>query len=99
MYNFDNIDLNISERFKPFCMRIKKRVSERFLGNDRFYLLSIEFINHNYRKHTNHIGEAIPDGTFSLTEKYKRYLIRRRREINDAIFNSIITPGVVSVIT
>lgn len=75
MYDFSNIILNLSERFILFRMRFRKRVSQNFIGNHLRYLLDIGFVQRNYGSEKNSIGETTTDGTFSLTEKYNRYLI------------------------
>lgn len=98
MYNFDKIHLRFLERFKLFLMRFKKKVSLAFLGKQAEYLLLIKFIAANYSGCQNEIGEHIPDGTFSLTDKYHRYLIYRRHELMKTIANSIVFPIIVSVI-
>lgn len=98
MYDFDKIHLRFLERFKLFLMRFKKKVSLAFLGKQAEYLLLIKFIAANYSDCQNEIGENIPDGTFSLTDKYHRYLIYRRHELMKTIANSILFPIIVSVI-
>jgi hypothetical protein len=100
VYDFNEIHLTLSERFKLFCLRIKKSVSESFLGSDLDYLLSVCFIKSNYLLNTTDaIGCPVPDGTYSLTEKYRRYLIFRREKMFFSVLNSVVTPIVVSVIT
>lgn len=97
MYDFDKINLLFSERFKLFLMRFKRRVSLAFLGKHAEYLLQIAFIAANYSGHQNEIGEDLPDGTFSLTEKYRRYIVYRHHEILKTIGNSVVFPIIVSV--
>lgn len=95
IYDFSNINLKFTEKFKLFCMRFKKKVSEHFLGNDLMPLAALEFIRANHSIHKNEIGEYPPDGTFSLTDKYIRYCIYRRQKF----FDSKIWPFVISIVT
>lgn len=97
MYDFSKINLLFSEHFKLFLMRFKKRVSLKFLGNQAEYLLYIAFIKANYSEYKNEIGERLPDGTYSLTDKYRRYIVYRHNELMKAIANSIVFPIIVSV--
>ena len=94
-YDFSNINLTISENFKLFCMRFKKKVTEHFLGDSCFYLLSIGFVKANHLSTKNSIGSHDPDGTFSLTEKYKRYCVYRRHKF----FDNKIWPFIISIAT
>lgn len=98
MYDFDKIHLRFLERFKLFIMRFKKKVSLAFLDKQVEYLLLIEFIAANYSNCQNEIGEHIPDGTFSLTDKYYHYLIYRRHELMKTLANSLTFPIIVSII-
>lgn len=98
MYDFSNIVLNLSERFVLFRMRFRKRVSQDFIGKPLNYFFEIGFVKRNYGFEKNLIGEAIPDGTFSLTEKYKRYLIYNRNKIFFAICSSFVTPIITSIV-
>lgn len=91
MYDFSNIILNLSERFILFRMRFRKRVSQNFIGNHLRYLLDIGFVQRNYGSEKNSIGETTTDGTFSLTEKYNRYLIYKRNKIFFAVCSSLVT--------
>ena len=98
MYDFDKIHLLFLERLKLFLMRFKKKVSSTFLGKHAEYLLLVKFVAANHSDCQNKIGEFIPDGTFSLTDKYHRYLVYRRHEFMKIVTNSIIFPIMVSVI-
>lgn len=94
-YDFTDINLKFSENFKLFCMRFKKKVSEHFLCRDLFPLTSIGFIKTNHLNKKNEIGKGIPDGTYSLTDKYIRYCIHRRHKF----FDSKIWPFIISIAT
>lgn len=99
MYDFSNISLKISESLKLFYMRFVKSVSQDFLGKVFEYLLMIEFIKPCYTDKRNRIGEAVPSGKFSLTDKYFRYSVYRRNKLFYGILTSFVTPIIVSIIT
>lgn len=99
MYDFGNINLFFWERAKLFLMRFKKRVSSKFLGKQKHPLLKMNLVSENYLPYQSPIGEYLEDGTYSLTEKYYRYLVYKRHLFLKSMANSIVFPIIVSVIT
>lgn len=99
MYNFDDVDLSISEKYKLFIMRFKKHVSEEFLGDDVTYLIEVEFVTPDLKESNSSYTPFTFSGTYSLTNKYMRYRIHKRKKFIHGIFNSFLTPIVVSIVT
>lgn len=79
-YDYDKVTLNLEEKYKLFITKRKKKTTEKFLGDSKNYLLGIRFIKANYSGQRNEIGEQIPDGTYSVTWYYGRYLIWKRNK-------------------
>lgn len=69
--------LNRRERRLLNLLRFKKSAKPRF---DVRPLVSLELIQPNYSGEKNEIGEALADGTYSLTDAGRRYFIQRRDE-------------------
>lgn len=98
-YDYDKVTLNLEEKYKLFITKRKKKTTEKFLGDSKDYLLGIRFIKANYSGQRNEIGEQIPDGTYSVTWYYGRYLIWKRNKAFYGMLSSFVTPIVVSIIT
>lgn len=88
--DFSNIVLKFSERVFLFSLRFKKK---RILPKEMHYLYVNDLISPNYTDKKDAFGVFIPDGTYSLSDKYTRYLIYRR----DNFFKGKL-PVIISVI-
>lgn len=98
-FDFEKITLSIGEKYKLFITKYKSKTTERFLGDSKDYLLEIHFIKANYSDQKNKIGEAIPNGTYSVTWYYNRYLIWKRDRAFYGMLSSFVTPIIVSIVT
>lgn len=94
--DYSNINLKFSEKAKLFYMRFKKQVTMEFLGKETTYnLLLIKFIKATYQfRDTNRVNTA-SETRYSLTDKYYRYCIFRRRKF----FDHKIWPFIISIAT
>ena len=98
-YDFEKITLSIKEKYKLFITRLKRKTTEKFLGDSKDYLLTIRFIKANHSDSRDELGARIPNGTYSVTWYYERYLIWRRNKVFYGMLSSFVTPIVVSIIT
>lgn len=92
--NFENINLLFPEKVKLFCMRFKKHVSEKFLGSSARMLVGIHFVTATYPLCDITPAKTRPKVTYSLTDRYYRYCVYRRRKF----FDSKVWPLVISVL-
>ena len=95
MVDFEHIQLSIIERVKLAIMRLKKSVGSSYLGKSKDYFFECGLIRANHKKTRNIIGEFEQDGTYSLTDKYRRF-IRYRRHI---FLKGTVYSIVVSLVT
>ena len=88
--DFSDVLLNFPERLILFYLRFKKSVPERNIHQYCGYLqyLNLIALNNNCMKSKSEL-------TYSLIDRYKRYLIYRRQKF----FRSVIIPIVISVVT
>ncbi len=96
--DLDKIELIPPERRRLFAMRFKKRVKAAFLSRCLRHLHEIEFIRPNSAGERDADGYPLFDGTYSLTDTYFRYCIRRRRRFFEGSVWPCILSGVVSLI-
>lgn len=90
---FDNINLYLVEKIKLFVMRFKKRVNEKFLGSSMKMLLDIRFITSDYPFIDSVKTDVSCPTSYSLTDRYFRYCVYRRRQF----FDSKLWPFVISI--
>lgn len=88
----NGIYLTNREKRLLFLMRFKKKHVPK---DDVSTLVSHGLIAHTYSGRRNAIGEAIPDATYSLTDKAVRYRIAKREDR----WKRIITPITVTILT
>ena len=98
LVDLDKIELMPPERRRLFAMRFKKRVKAAFLGSYLQRLYEIDFIRRNHSEERDDFGAPLFDGTYSLTDTYFRYCIRRRRRFFEGSVWPCILSGVVSLI-
>lgn len=90
---FANINLYFIEKAKLFIMRFKKQVRGKFLGSSVKMLLDIKFISSSY-PFQDTVKTDVPSETlYSLTDRYFRYCVYRRRKF----FDSKLWPFAISV--
>ena len=99
VYDFEKITLSMKEKYKLFVTRMRKKSKAEYFGDSEYYLSDIKFIRQNSSGKTDIIGSSIPDGTFSVTSNYLRYLTYRREKFFSRVLTSVITPIVVSIVT
>lgn len=95
MYDFDNIDLTIKEKYKLLITKIRKESPAKYFGDSFVYLKEIAFLQGKLYKES----ETQYNYKYSVTDKYNRYLIHQRNKVFFGILKSFITPIVVSVVT
>lgn len=91
--NYENVNLFFEERKKLFLMRFKKYVSAKYLGKSLVPLLSVKFVASHYSFIDTVKADEPPEALYSLTERYYRYCVYRRRKF----MNSKIWPFIISV--
>ena len=96
--DFSGIDLLRAERIRLFVMRFKRRVTEAFLGEYLRALYELDFIAPNHTDKVDGFGHPISDGTYSLTSKYARYRIHKRREFLYSNMLAGILSSIISAI-
>ena len=97
--DFSNINLYRKERFKLFCMRFRKCVSDKFLGESLYGLSRIKFIQAVY-EFEDAVATQHPKETFyQLTDRYFRYCVYRRNKFYDGKIWPFIISIATSVIT
>ena len=96
--DLDKIELLPPERRRLFAMRFRKRVKAAFLGAYLQHLSEIDFVRQNHTGEVDAFHAPIFDGTYSLTDTYFRYCIRRRRKFFEGSVWPCILSGVVSLI-
>ena len=100
----DHIYLTGKEKRLLFFMRFKKKVKPKA---DVRQLVSYGLIQRNYSDQRNAIGEAVSDGTYSLTDFAIRYRIAKRQDrwqrivtpIFVSVASSFITAAITAVVT
>ena len=80
MENFDKIILTPKERFLLFTLRIQKKRKKDIWKAPYRQLHLYSLISPNYLPERGPEGESITDGTFSLSDNYKRYRAYRREQ-------------------
>lgn len=97
--DFSNVNLYFSERAKLFIMRFKKQVPGSFLGKSLKGLLGIKFITSIY-PFVDSVKNSNPLPTmYSLTDRYFRYCLYRRRKFYDSKIWPLLISVIASVIT
>ena len=94
-YNFEDILLTNKEKLILFSLRFHKRQEGNIYAPPYNQLFRYDFISPNYYPERGPEGEDLPDGTFSLTDTYKRYRIYIRKQR----IHRYMTPIVVSSVT
>lgn len=98
--DFSKICLIWPERWRLFCMRIKRRVKERFLGRYLRRLYQLDFIAPNHTAEKDPLGAPIPDGTWSLTDTYRRYCVCLRREqLTGPLWRALMTAVISAAVS
>lgn len=97
--DFSEINLFFSERVKLFLMRFKKSVSREFLEPSLRLFLNLKFIQSNYSFRDTPKSDSPSNTTYSLTERYFRYCLYRRRKFMDSKFWPFLISIAASVVT
>lgn len=93
--DFSDINLYFSERVKLFVMRFKKQVTGDFLEPSLRLFLNYKFITSYYEFHDTLKNPSPKKTLYSLTDRYFRYCLYRRRKF----FDSKIWPFVISIVS
>lgn len=88
----DGIYLRFREKCFLFALRFRKKLPPLI---DVDYLCSRGLVRKNFSGERNEIGDAIPDGTYSLTDFAVRYRIAKRQDF----WKRVVTPVTVSILT
>lgn len=93
--DFSDINLYFSERVKLYVMRFKKQVTGDFLEPSLRLFLDYKFIASYYEFHDTLKNPSPKKTLYSLTDRYFRYCLYRRRKF----FDSKIWPFVISIVS
>lgn len=93
--DFDKIVLTLKEKWILAALKLQTKRTGNVYSNPYRQLFEYGFIAQNYIPERGSEGESIPDGTFSLTDAYKRYCIYQRKQR----IHRYLTPIVVSTAT
>lgn len=93
--DFSDINLYFSERAKLFAMRFKKQVSGDFLEPSLHLFLDYKLIAAYYEFKDTPKTTNSRKTLYSLTDRYFRYCLYRRRKF----FDSKIWPFVISIVS
>ena len=96
---FSDINLYFSERLKLFCMRFRKYVTKDFLGESLYTLQYIRFIQSHYDFVDTKADPTERQMVFSLTDRYFRYCVYRRRKFFDSKIWTFIISIATAIIT
>lgn len=92
--DFENVILTFEEKKILFFMRFRSNMPEENIGNSLRTLRDYRFIVPNLNK-IDSMGQTCSDGTYHLTDTYRRYRIYLRRQR----FHRYLTPITVSAAT
>lgn len=95
MYDFSKFYLNFIDKTILFFLRFKTNFKLNQFPNARIRFCEYGLIKPNSSGQKNQIGEAVPDGTYSKTDLYRKYSIYCRMEF----YRSFFFPLIVAVIT
>ena len=93
--DFSNLNIYFKERVKLFIMRFKKEVTAEFLGDSLKLFLDLKFIKSKYEFRNTTISKQSRHTLYSLTDRYFRYCLYRRRKF----FDNKIWPFIISVVS
>lgn len=93
--DFSNLNIYFRERIKLFIMRFKKHVHAEFLGDSLKFFLDLKFIQSHYEFTDTTANKNSRKALYSLTDRYFRYCLYRRRKF----FDSKIWPFIISIIS
>lgn len=94
-YDFDKIFLTSKEILILTALKFKKKCTGNIYSKPYYQLFKYNFIAPNYYPEHGPEGESIPDGTFSITDTYRRYCIYQRKQR----IHRYLTPIAVSAAT
>lgn len=93
--DFSDINLYFSERLKLFAMRFEKQVTGDFLEPSLRLFLDYKLITAYYDFVDTPKSGASKKTLYSLTDRYFRYCLYRRRKF----FDSKIWPFIISIVS
>lgn len=97
--DFSEINLYPSERCKLFIMRFKKMVTGDFLEPSLHLFLEYKFVKSHYGFNDTMSAVYHKEIHYSLTDRYFRYCLYRRRKFFDGKIWPIIISVISSVVT
>lgn len=99
MKSYENIILTFKEKYLLFFLRFKHKAVDSYFNGSFYTLIEYQLIKRNYKSKGSESGASIPDGTYSLTDKYFRYCAYRRKKFFDSKLWPLIISVVASIIT
>ena len=100
MLDFNDIHLYLSEKYRLTFLRLKKRAMRKYFGKYfDFLFYEAQFIQVNCTDRVDGFGAAVPDDTYSLSERYFRYCAYRRDKLVDQIIMPVIVSVIASILT
>lgn len=80
MYNFEDIHLKFGEKASLFSFHFQKRKGKERIKYFQTLYHEYEFLERNLGNEVNYFGHPLPDGTYSISDRYCRYKIWRRKQ-------------------
>lgn len=77
---YDNVNLMFKEKLSLFSFHFKKRKMEKEIKCYYTLYFKYKFIDQNYEDEPDEMGCPIFDGTYSISDNYRRYKIYLRRK-------------------
>lgn len=80
MYTFEDIYLTLSEKLSLFSFHFHKRKKRERIKHFQKLYYDYDFICENHGTELDPFNHPIHDGTYSLSDRYRRYKIWRRKQ-------------------
>lgn len=93
--DFESMNLLWKEKIVLFTLRFKKCRNGEVFSQKLNKLLEYGLISQNYLPQRGREGESLSDGTYSLSDRGKRYIVYLRKQR----FHRYLTPIIVAFLT
>ncbi len=80
MYNFEDIHLTSGEKLSLFSFHFQKRKRKERIKHFSTLYYDFEFLSRNLTNEVDANNNRIPDDTYSISDKYCRFKIWRRKQ-------------------
>lgn len=89
MYNFEDIHLTSGEKLSLFSFHFKKRQRKEHIKHFQKLCYDFEFLCRNLKDEKDAYGNRVTDDTYSISDKYCRFKIWRRKQRFNSLPNWI----------